>query len=155
MFANLDWSVPNTPTLLASPLERYLIIMANKCDTGAIEDLHVQMISPMILAAKTAATKEDNPTWWQAMNGPYAEEYWKAAQIEIETLERILAWTVVPRTDNITNVLPSTWAFKLKRYPMVLSRSSKDASVLVETSKFTVLTSSRPTAQLYNGPLFV
>jgi hypothetical protein len=117
LFANLDWSVPNTPTLLASPLERYLIIMASKCDTGAIEDLHVQMISPMILAAKTAATKEDNPTWWQAMNGPYAEEYWKAAQIEIETLERIKAWTVVPRTDDITNVLPSTWAFKVKRYP--------------------------------------
>ena len=64
LFANLDWSVPNTPTLLASPLERYLIIMANKCDTGAIKDLHVQMISPMILAAKTAATREDNPTWW-------------------------------------------------------------------------------------------
>ena len=51
------------------------------------------------------------------MNGPYAEEYWKAAQIEIETLEKIKAWTVVPRTDDITNVLPSTWAFKVKRYP--------------------------------------
>jgi len=64
LFSNLDWSVPNTPTLLASPLERYLIIMANKCDTGAIENLHIQILSPMILAAKTAATKEDNPTWW-------------------------------------------------------------------------------------------
>jgi hypothetical protein len=71
LFANLDWSVPNTPTLMASPLERYLIIMANKCETGAIEDLHVQMISPMIHAAKTAAAKEDNPTWWQVVNGPY------------------------------------------------------------------------------------
>jgi hypothetical protein len=62
----------------------------------------------MILAAKTAATKEDNPTWWQAMDSPYAEEYWKAAQIEIETLKRIKAWTVVSRADDITNVLPST-----------------------------------------------
>ena len=113
LFANLDWSVPNTPTLLASPLERYLIILANKCNTGAIEDLHVQMISPLILAAKTAASKEDNPTWWQAMNSPYAEEFWKAVQIEIETLKRIKAWTVVPHTDNI-HVLPSTWAFKVK-----------------------------------------
>jgi len=51
------------------------------------------------------------------MNGPYAEEYWIAVQIEIETLKRIKAWTVVPRTDDITNVLPSTWAFKVKRYP--------------------------------------
>jgi hypothetical protein len=117
LFANLDWSVPNTPTLLASPLDRYLCILADKCGTGNIEDLHVQMLSPLILAAKTAASKEDNPTWWQAMNGPYAEEYWKAAQLEIETLEKIKAWTIVPRTDDITNVLPSTWAFKVKRYP--------------------------------------
>ncbi len=50
------------------------------------------------------------------MNGPYAEEYWSAAQIEIESLEKIEAWTIVPCTDDITNVLPS-WAFKVKRYP--------------------------------------
>jgi hypothetical protein len=117
LFANLDWSVPSTPSLIASPLDRYLCILADKCGTGNIEDLHVQTLSPLILAAKTAASKEDNPTWWQAMNGPYAEEYWKAAQLEIETLENIKAWTVVPRTDDITNVLPSTWAFKVKRYP--------------------------------------
>jgi hypothetical protein len=51
--------------------------MANSCHS-AIEDLHVHLISPLILAAKTVATKEDNPTWWQAMNGPYAKEFWKA-----------------------------------------------------------------------------
>jgi hypothetical protein len=61
MFANLDWSVPTTPTLLASPLECYLIILANKCNTGAIKDFHVQMISPLILAAKTAASKNIIP----------------------------------------------------------------------------------------------
>ncbi len=112
-FANLDWSVPNTPTLLASPLDCYLCILADKCGTGKIKDLHVQILSPLILAAKTAASKEDNPSWWQAMNGPYAKEYWKAAQHEIETLEKIKAWTVVPHTDDIINVLPSTWAFKV------------------------------------------
>ena len=42
---------------------------------------------------------------------------WKAAKIEIETLERIQAWTVVSCTNNITNILPSTWAFKVKCYP--------------------------------------
>jgi hypothetical protein len=51
------------------------------------------------------------------MNGPYAKEYWKATLVKIETLGRIQAWTVVPRTGDITNVLPSTWAFKVKRYP--------------------------------------
>ncbi len=117
LFANLDWSIPDTPSLLSSPLERHLSVMANSCGTGTLQDLHLHTISPLILAAKTAATKEDNPNWWQAMNGPYANEYWKAAQIEIETLERNQAWTVVPFTNNIINILPSTWAFKVKCYP--------------------------------------
>jgi hypothetical protein len=50
------------------------------------------------------------------MNGPFAEEYWKAAVKEIETLEGMNAWTVVEREDDM-NVIDSTWAFKLKRYP--------------------------------------
>jgi hypothetical protein len=86
----------------------------DKCDTGTIENLHVQSKLPLILAAKTMATKDNNPTWWQAMNGPYAEDFWKAAQIEINTLKKINAWTVVPHTDDITSILPSTWAFKVK-----------------------------------------
>ena len=51
------------------------------------------------------------------MNGPYAKEFWKATQIEIETLKKINAWSVIFHTDDITNVLPSTWAFKVKQYP--------------------------------------
>ena len=50
------------------------------------------------------------------MNGPYADDYWKAAEAEIMTLESKDSWTVVERTDDM-NVLPSTWAFKLKRFP--------------------------------------
>ncbi len=50
------------------------------------------------------------------MKGPYSKEYWKAAQIEISTLENLNAWEVVDVQDNM-NVLPSTWAFKCKRYP--------------------------------------
>ncbi|KAL7524697.1 hypothetical protein ACHAXR_002241, partial [Thalassiosira sp. AJA248-18] len=69
-----------------------------------------------MLAAKTASNQEDNPSWVQAMNGPFAEEYWQAACIEVETLEKMEAWDVVDRTSDM-NVLPSTWAFKCKRFP--------------------------------------
>jgi hypothetical protein len=51
------------------------------------------------------------------MNSSYTKEYWKATQIEIETLERIQAWAVVTCTNDITYLLPSTWAFKVKRDP--------------------------------------
>ncbi len=50
------------------------------------------------------------------MNGPFKEEYWKAAVKEIETLESMNAWEVVDRP-KIGNIIDSIWAFKLKRYP--------------------------------------
>ncbi len=87
------------------------------------------------------------------MNGPYAEEYWEAAQLEIETLEKIKAWTVVPCTDEITCLPPGLSKFKDTQ--MGLSRSSRVVSVLVATNKSKALTSLRPTAQLCNGLLFV
>ena len=69
---------------------------------------------PLALAAKL--NDADNPTWEEAMNGPHAEGFWDAAKTEIDTLERMKVWNTVDREDWM-NVLPSTWAFKLKRYP--------------------------------------
>ena len=54
-------------------------------DNDTYEWLH-----PMILAAK--ANAEDNPSWEEAMNGPLAEGYWKAAEAEIDTLESMEVW---------------------------------------------------------------
>jgi hypothetical protein len=67
------------------------------------------------LKAKDEASKEDNPNWKQAMNGPFKEEYWKAALKEIETLETMDAWEVVDQVEGM-NVIDSIWAFRLKRY---------------------------------------
>ena len=50
------------------------------------------------------------------MNGPDKVGYWKAAETEIETLQKKDCWDVVDREDWM-NVLPGTWAFKCKRYP--------------------------------------
>jgi hypothetical protein len=43
----------------------------------------------LMLETKTANTSGDNPNWKQAMNGPFADEYWEAACTEVETLEKI------------------------------------------------------------------
>jgi hypothetical protein len=51
----------------------------------------VNYADPFVLAAKTAASSADNPTWDQAMKGLFAEEYWRAAELEVEILERIRA----------------------------------------------------------------
>ena len=58
------------------------------------------------------------------MNGPFKEEYWKAACKEIETLVDMEAWEVVDREEGM-NVIDSIWAFKLKRFPDGLIKKFK------------------------------
>jgi predicted short-subunit dehydrogenase-like oxidoreductase (DUF2520 family) len=74
----------------------------------------IEWMHPLALA--TLENAKDNPTWEQAMNGPDKAGYWKACEIELNTLtQKHEAWDVVDR-EPWMNVLPSTWAFKCKRY---------------------------------------
>ena len=70
--------------------------------------------NPLALAAKMY--DDDNPSWEMAMNGPNADGFWKAAETELNTLQSMGVWDVVER-EQWMNVLPSTWAFKVKRFP--------------------------------------
>ena len=59
---------------------------------GSIKALVFNWLHPLIISAKTANTNGDNPTWIQAMNGPFDGEYWDSDGTEVETLERMKAW---------------------------------------------------------------
>ena len=85
--------------------------------SGTLEDW-----DPMALAAK--ANDADTPNWNQAMNGPNAQGFREACQKEIDTLNRMRVWDVV-RRESWMNVLPSTWAFKVKRFPDGMIRKLK------------------------------
>ena len=103
--------------LMNSHLAKFIELAANDCGYArSTKELICNWVHPLFLKAKSATSKEDNPNWWQAMNGPFADEYWKAAVTEIETLQGMDAWNVVDKTDDM-NVIDSTWAFKLKRFP--------------------------------------
>jgi len=79
-------------------------------DQNTVEWLH-----PMMFMIQ--ANAQDNPTWDEAMNGPNQEGYWESCLKEISTLQDSMqSWEVVSR-ESWMNVLPSTWAFKCKRYP--------------------------------------
>jgi hypothetical protein len=72
------------------------------------------------LKAHLAASKADNPSWQEATIGKFADEYWEAMKLEITALEKNYAWTIVEQNDSSEkphHVIPSTWAFKCKRYP--------------------------------------
>jgi hypothetical protein len=74
---------------------------------------------PCLLAAPSASSKynEDNPVFDTATRGPFQAQFWKAMHDELATLtQEFDCWEYVPRTQEM-NVLPSTWAFKIKRYP--------------------------------------
>ena len=74
--------------MLNSSLALFIQLAANDCGyAGNTRELICNWVHPLFLKAKAAASKDDNPTWWQAMKGPFADEYWKSAVTEIETLE--------------------------------------------------------------------
>eukprot|EP00804_Cyclotella_cryptica_P018088 CCRYP_017613-RA/>CCRYP_017613-RA protein AED:0.31 eAED:0.29 QI:0/0/0/1/0/0.5/2/0/495 len=87
--------------------------------------LTVEALHPRALKAKAAKSDADNPTWSQAMNSPDADKWLEAMEEELTTLERDLAaWDLVPR-EPWMHVLPSTWAFCIKRFPNGLVKKFK------------------------------
>ena len=84
---------------------------------GILNDL-----SPMAFAAR--ANAGDTPRWNDALHGPNADGFWRAMLAELTTLSKLGAWEVVRRTPDM-EVLPSTWAFRIKRFPTGLVRKLK------------------------------
>ncbi len=77
--------------------------------------------NPWILEAssKTSKAKEtdDMPSFDTAIKRPFQAQWWKAMYNELVTIMIDFdCWDCVKRTSDM-NVLPSTWAFKIKRYP--------------------------------------
>ncbi len=120
-----DIEAPSIKTLMACPLSKFIHFAANDCGyKGTRRELICNWVHPFFLKAKSKASKEDNPNWKQAMNGPFSAEYWKAAVKEFDTLQGMDAWDIVDRTDDM-NVIDSIWAFKCKRYPDGLIKKFK------------------------------
>jgi hypothetical protein len=117
--------VPTVEALMACPLSCFIHFAANDCGySGSHYDLIANWVHPLFLKAKSEASKEDNPSWKQAMSGPFNKEYWDAAVQEIQTLESIDAWEVVDQSE-AENVIDSIWAFKLKRFPDGMAKKFK------------------------------
>ena len=114
---SLDWSL-DTGTI-KTQWNRFSSYIARTTDRvhNTWECTH-----PLLLSAK--ANSADNPKWFEAMSGPHADQFAEASREEITTLQDIGAWEKVKRKDWM-NVLKSTWAFKIKRFPNGLIRKFK------------------------------
>jgi hypothetical protein len=82
---------------------------------------------PYMFRAKSTSDP-DTPTIKEALRGPHREEFIEGMALEIEELSGHDTWTVMKRTDIkpsiredgstfIPQVIPLTWAFRIKRWP--------------------------------------
>ena len=69
------------------------------------------------MTAASSPYNEDNPSYEMAMRGPFQGEFYKAMETELETISNDFhCWDLAPLLPGM-NILPSTWAFKIKQYP--------------------------------------
>jgi len=107
---SLDWALSSS-TVRTQHLAKVMRQLEQELDPshGTIEEWH-----PLALAAKL--NDADNPTWEEAMNGPLKSGFHEAYVTELDTLASMDVWEIVEQ-QRWMNVLPSTWAFKVKKYP--------------------------------------
>ncbi len=94
---------------------------------GVMDSIYPHAMSQVPALMKASKSDPDTPTWREAMNGPHREEFIVAMGNEIEELERHDTWTITKWSDvpEGANVLPSTWVFRIKRYPDGRFRKTK------------------------------
>ena len=84
-----------------------------------------------LMANKTKGQKgvdPDFPTYQQAMHGPDSDEWFDSMKKEIDTLQDMGTWEIVPRSmarNAGAKVIPSTWAFRQKRTPAGIATKKK------------------------------
>jgi hypothetical protein len=91
-------------------------LMLDSCDN---DRYYLNEISdPRVLEAhtKTSRYNEDNPSFDTSTRGLFQAQFWNAMRTEFDTLTQdFVCWEYGPNPGK--DVLPSTWAFKIKRYP--------------------------------------
>jgi hypothetical protein len=104
-------------TAKSSPLTvSYDVLHMLKLDNSDPDIIHGQ--HPFAFSAW--ANANDDPKWNEVMTGPDREGFLEAMKLEIEQLESLDSWNVVPSEKALQenrSIIDSTWAFKRKRYP--------------------------------------
>jgi hypothetical protein len=107
---------------------RYLLNLLLDHEFGLYENLspNALMMSPH--AMKASATHDpDTPRLHEAMRGEHRDEFLAAMGKEIAELEAHGTWNIVRKESmpDGANLLPSTWALKIKRFPDGRMRKNK------------------------------
>ncbi len=111
--------IPTVAELMDSSLAKYIPLAANDCrNSGTAEKLIVNYVHPLFLEAHSAASKLDYPSWKEATQGKFADEYLKAMEQEIATLEALGAWgRYLKNTSSRGMVINPTRELTIDAYP--------------------------------------
>jgi hypothetical protein len=99
---------------------RYLLNLLLDHDFGLYKNLSPNLLLLAPYAMKALAVHDpDSPRLHEAMQGDHRDEFLAAMGKEISELESHGTWTIVRKETmpDGANLLPSTWALKVKRYP--------------------------------------
>ena len=81
---NIGMQCPTMSDLMGSPIAKFITLVANDCGYSSTnKELIGDHVHSLFLKAKSEASAADNPTYSQAMNGTFADEYWEAMRVEI------------------------------------------------------------------------
>jgi hypothetical protein len=113
---NLKTFLASTIATMLAPTTTELAYMATLFAdpvSGTVDAIHP------LCAFKAKGTDPDLPLYHQAMLRPDADKFVEAQGVEIQALEAKDTWEYVLRSDlpKGSNILPGTWAFRVKRYP--------------------------------------
>ncbi len=117
---SLEDSPESLEELFGGPLAQQFIKLSaadSGLDPSQTQDLLLKLVHPLFLKAKAEASKVDNSNWKQAMSGPFAKEFWKAAVKEYRTLEGMDTWESADQPLH-AKILDNIWAFKLSDFQM-------------------------------------
>ena len=93
-----------------------LLMIRHKMNREIDENNELHYWDPLFLATKASA--DDNPNLQQVMSSPEWKGWEEAMMKELNSLEEMKVYEVVPRsTVKGQSILDTTWAFKRKRYP--------------------------------------
>ena len=98
---------------------RYIAALLTDVDNGGLDGLHPCMGQFPQAFKATKGKDPDAPSYDEAMSGPHKEYFLEACDREIQELTDHKTWDVLRKSDvpEGARILPSTWAFKIKRFP--------------------------------------
>jgi len=117
-------------SLASKPKQDYSLVYALLMDPefGIMDNIfpHAYSMVPHLMKA-SRQHDPDTPNLHQALSGDHRDDFLEAMSEEISQLEAHGTWTIVRRSSvpEGANIISSTWAFKVKRFPDGKYRKTK------------------------------